>query len=83
MIKVTDEDLGNTMTEKTTEPKRRYWINTVGKNRLCMSFLTREPSFFARETYLMKECNRFSFYLFKYLKINMVAENKLAWLKSE
>lgn len=82
MIKATPEDLGNVMTEEAKTPKRRYWINTAGKQRLCISLLTKEPSFFATNMYLLKECSKFTYYLYKWTGVNLKSPRKFGWQRN-
>lgn len=64
---------------------RRYWVNTQGTARVLMSFTRgdkKEPSDIVTAIYGIKECTAFVYYLFKYTKINLMAKDKLQWLRS-
>jgi hypothetical protein len=58
-----------------------YWISTTGKKRLCWNIPSNErPAEPFYSMYSMKPCNRFTYWLFKKTKINLIAKDKFAWL---
>lgn len=62
--------------------KRRYWINTEGRQIRLISLLTYEPR---REQILMyglKECNWLTHWIFCNLKINLKAKDIFKWLRN-
>lgn len=61
-----------------------YWINTKGTKRVFFEIkdMDVEPVGDFKMMYGMKQCNRFTYWLFKKTKINLLAEDKFAWLRN-
>lgn len=62
--------------------KLKYWIPTLGKTPLVFSLITRVPANSLTIMYGLKECNWFTYFLFKKTKINLLVKDKFRWRKS-
>lgn len=60
--------------------KNNYWINTLGKPRILLTLQTTEPDYKFGVMFGVKQCNKATYLLFKYLYINLLAEDKFKWL---
>ena len=60
---------------------RRYWINTIGEGMALLSAMNFEPDDESKLLLRMKECSKFTYYLFKYTRINLLAKDKFFYLK--
>ncbi len=64
---------------------RKYWINSEGNVMIMVSFARArmiDIDFSIRMIAKFKECTWFEYYLYKWTRINLKAEDKFKWLKS-
>lgn len=61
--------------------KYKYWIPTLGNKALVFSLLTKVPDNTLTIMYGLKQCNWFTYFLFKKTKINLLVKDKLRWRK--
>lgn len=62
-------------------PKARYWISTLGVRPLVFQLYTTVPDNTVSIMFGVKECNWFTYFLFKRFRINLLAKDKLQWLR--